>query len=267
MARLIRTEREVEGRVEESWILVEEDALDQWPEGPLATVGRPATRVDGMERARGEARYTADVRLPGMLHAAVLRSPHAYAHAGRVNLDRALAAPGVRAAIGPGEAPGVEREAGYFGAPVAAVAADTEAQARAALELVDVDWDVRTPLLDPEEAVARGELHGKPRRHRRGDVEAALGEADVVVEAEYRTTTLLHNALETHQAVCEWEGGRLTIYVSTQFIWGVRDEAADGLAIPRDKVRVVCRFMGGGFGAKNHPGDYTFIAAVLARRA
>src|SRR5918999_849753 len=222
MARLIRTEREVEGRVEESWILVEEDALDQWPEGPLATVGRPATRVDGMERARGEARYTADVRLPGMLHAAVLRSPHAYAHAGRVNLDRALAAPGVRAAIGPGEAPGVEREAGYFGAPVAAVAADTEAQARAAHE---------------------------------------------VVEAEYRTATLLHNALETHQAVCEWEGDRLTIYVSTQFIWGVRDEVADGLAIPRDKVRVVCRFMGGGFGAKNHPGDYTFIAAVLARRA
>ncbi|MDQ3867799.1 MAG: hypothetical protein M3304_13390, partial [Actinomycetota bacterium] len=79
MARLLKTEREVEGRVEESWLVVEEDALDQWPEGPLATVGRPARRVDGPERARGEARYTADVQLPGMLHAALLRSPHASA--------------------------------------------------------------------------------------------------------------------------------------------------------------------------------------------
>jgi CO/xanthine dehydrogenase Mo-binding subunit len=265
--RLLKTEREVEGRVEESWILVEEDALDQWPAGPLVTVGHPATRVDGRERARGEARYTADVRLPGMLHAAVVRSPHAYAVATRVDLELALAAPGVRAAIGPGDAPGLAAEAGHFGAPVAALAADTEAQARAALELVEVEWEVREPLLDPDEAVARGELHGKPRRHERGDVDAALAEADVVVEAEYRTQTLLHNALETHQAVCEWEGDRLTIYVSTQYIWEVRDQVADELGIARDKVVVICRFMGGGFGAKNDPGDYTLIAAVLARRA
>ena len=73
MARLIRTEKEVEGRYTEQWIVVEEDVLEQWPEGPLQTVGRPATRVDGLARARGEARYTQDVRLPGMLHAAVLR--------------------------------------------------------------------------------------------------------------------------------------------------------------------------------------------------
>ncbi|MDQ4082344.1 MAG: molybdopterin-dependent oxidoreductase, partial [Actinomycetota bacterium] len=156
---------------------------------------------------------------------------------------------------------------GYFGSVVAAVAADTFAEARAALDLIEVKWDVRTPLLDPEEAVARGALHGEPRRHSRGDVRAALAEADVVVEAEYRTQTLLHNALETHQAVCEWEGERLTIYVSTQFIWEVRDQVADELGIPRDKVRVVCKYMGGGFGAKNSPGDYTLIAALLARRA
>ena len=76
MARLIRTEKEVEGRFEEVWLVVEEDALEQWPEGPRDVVGRPATRVDGLARARGEALFTADVRLPGMLHAAVLRSPH-----------------------------------------------------------------------------------------------------------------------------------------------------------------------------------------------
>ncbi|HEX5448598.1 MAG TPA: hypothetical protein VFW85_00900, partial [Gaiellaceae bacterium] len=74
MARLIRTEKEVEGRFEEVWLVVEEDPLQQWPEGPRAVVGRPATRKSGPERARGEARYTADLVLPGMLHAALLRS-------------------------------------------------------------------------------------------------------------------------------------------------------------------------------------------------
>jgi xanthine dehydrogenase YagR molybdenum-binding subunit len=85
VARLIRTEKEVEGRYEDVWLVVEEDSLDQWPEGPREIVGRPAERVTGPLRARGEARYTADVRLPGMLQAAVLRSPHARA---RVNKKR-----------------------------------------------------------------------------------------------------------------------------------------------------------------------------------
>ena len=125
MARLIRTEKEVEGRFEEVWIVVEEDPLEQWPAGPLAVVGRPAPRKDGHERVRGEARYTADLKLPGMLHAAVLRSPHAHARVRRIDLAPALALPGVRAAIGPGEAPGLEEEAGFSGAAVAAVAADT----------------------------------------------------------------------------------------------------------------------------------------------
>ena len=72
MARLIRTEKEVEGRFEEVWLVVEEDALEQWPAGPREIVGRPARRVTGPMRARGEARYTSDLRLPGMLQAAVL---------------------------------------------------------------------------------------------------------------------------------------------------------------------------------------------------
>ena len=79
VARLIRTEKEVEGRREEVWLVVEEDALEQWPAGPLEVVGRPAPRVDGPERVRGEATFTADVQLPGTLHTAVLRSPHAHA--------------------------------------------------------------------------------------------------------------------------------------------------------------------------------------------
>jgi xanthine dehydrogenase YagR molybdenum-binding subunit len=266
LARLIRTEKEVEGRFEEVWLVVEEDALEQWPEGPLTVVGRPAARKDAPERVRGEARYTADIQLPGMLHAAVLRSPHAHARVRRIDLAPALELPGVRAALGPGEVKGLEEEAGYAGAPVAAIAADTFAQARGALRAIDVEWEELEIVLDPEAAVARGLLTQEPARYERGDFERALAEADVVVEGTYRTSVVLHNSMETHQAVCEWIGDTLNVYISTQYIWGVRESVAAELGLPADKVRVVCEFMGGGFGSKNDPGEYTFIAAELARR-
>ena len=70
--------------------------------------------------------------------------------------------------------------------------------------------------------------------------------------------------METHQSVCRWEGDTLEVYTSTQFIWGVRDAVASQLSLPPDRVRVVCNFMGGGFGAKNGPGDHTFVAIALA---
>src|SRR5262249_52764798 len=181
VARLIRTEKEVEGRFEEVWIVVEEDPLEQWPEGPLAVVGRPAARQDGPLRVRGEARYTADITLPGMLHAAVLRSPHAHARVKRIDLSAALALPGVRAAIGRGEphgfaaderlsapAPGgsgLEEEAGYAGAPVAAVAADTFAEACAAVAAIEVEWEELEVVLDPDEAVRRELLTAEPRSY------------------------------------------------------------------------------------------------------
>jgi CO/xanthine dehydrogenase Mo-binding subunit len=265
MARLIRTEKEVEGRYEEQWLLVEEDALDQWPEGPLATVGRPAPRVDGAVRARGEAVYTADLQLPGMLHAALLRSPHAKAKARSLDLDAARALPGVRAVLGPADSESLTEEPGYQGAPVAAVAADTLALAEAAVAALAADWEKLEPLLDPDEAVKRGSLVSPARTYERGDFDRGLAEADAIVEAEYRTQVVLHNAMETHGSVCLWEGDALTVYTSTQFIWGVRDETADYFGLPPDKVRVVCKFMGGGFGAKNHPGAYTYLAAELAR--
>jgi xanthine dehydrogenase YagR molybdenum-binding subunit len=166
----------------------------------------------------------------------------------------------------PGEIDALTREPNYQGQSIAAVAADTSGQARAALALIDVEYDVLEPLLDPEEAVRRKQLLSEPRTHTRGDVERGFAEADAVVEATYRTQTVLHNSLETHQSVCEWEGDRLVVYTSTQYVWGIRNEVARKLGLPGDKVRVVCEFMGGGFGSKNGAGDYTFIAAELAKR-
>ena len=266
MARLIKSEKEVEGRYEEVWTLVEEDALDQWPAGPGDVVGRDATRLDGLVKARGEARYTADIRLPGMLQAALLRSPYAHARVARIDLTRAAAAPGVLGVVGPGEVWGVSEEIGFEGSAVAAVAAETEAQARAAVELIDVDWEELEPLLDADEAVARGSLVAETRRYERGDLEQGLAQADAVVESEYRTQTLNHNPLETHGCVCEWRGDAIDVYISTQYIWGLRRDLAENLGLPADKVRVVCEFMGGGFGAKNGLGNYVVLAAELAKR-
>ena len=239
MARLIRTEKEVEGRFEEVWLVVEEDALDQWPAGPQTIVGRDATRKDAAERVRGEARYTADLQLPGMLHAALLRSPHAHARVKRIDVSRAASASGVHAVLGPGDASGLEEEAGYAGAPVAAVAADTLAHAQRALRAIDVEWEELEVVLDPESAVERALLTTESTRYERGDFERALADADVVVEGTYRTSVVLHNSMETHQSVCEWVGDTLTVYISTQYVWGVRDEIARELGIPADKVRIV----------------------------
>ncbi|HWG57396.1 MAG TPA: xanthine dehydrogenase family protein molybdopterin-binding subunit [Gaiellaceae bacterium] len=266
MARLIRTEKEVEGRYEEIWTVIEEDALEQWPEGPLDVVGRPAERQDGAQRARGEARYTADVRLPGMLHAAVLRSPVAAARVRALDVAPALDQPGVHAAISFRDVSFLKDEVGFPGAAVAAVCADTYAQARAAVEAIAVEWETGEPQLDADEAAARGDLVDDERTYTRGDAEAALAAAEVVAEAEYTTASVLHNSLETHQAVCVWEGDTLVVHVSTQFLWGVREEVAEAFDLPPDRVRVVCEFMGGGFGSKNGAGEYTLIAAELARR-
>ena len=186
MARLIRTEKEVEGRYEEVWLVVEEDVLEQWPAGPRRIVGQPAARIDGLERARGEAVYTADLKLPGLLHTAVLRSPHAHARVTRIDLAPALAMPGVHAAVGPGRARRCWSRNAATRAPPSLPSAPTHyAQARAAVAKIDVDFEQLEVLLDPDEAVARGQLLGRaagahawrPRarsrgggRRRRGDL-------------------------------------------------------------------------------------------------
>ncbi len=138
--------------------------------------------------------------------------------------------------------------------------------ARAAIELIEVDWEVLEPLVDPDDAVEREQLLGSPRRYERGDLERGLAEADAVVEAEYRTQVALHNCMEPHGAVCRWEGDTLEVYISTQFIWGVRADVAEQLGLPEDRVRVVCNFMGGGFGSKNGPREHTYVAAELSKR-
>src|SRR5262249_35506815 len=99
------------------------------------------------------------------------------------------------------------------------------------------------------------------------DIGKALAQAEVLVEGTYRTQVQTHSALETHGTVAKWEGDHLTLWSSTQGTFATRDQIAEALHLPKDRVRVLCDFMGGGFGAKLNAGPYSVIAARLARDA
>ena len=108
-----------------------------------------------------------------------------------------------------------------------------------------------------------GQMFGLPR----GDAAKGLADADVVVEAEYRTQVQTHVPMETHGIVADWREDGLTIYASTQFTTSVRDEAAEMFNLPKNRVRVISDFTGGGFGAKYGIGNFGLLAINLSRKA
>ena len=190
--RFVKTQREMEGRFEDVWALVdEEDELETWPEGAdLTIVGKPATRQDGPLRASGAARYTVDVALPGMLHARVLRAPTARCRVTALDLDAARATPGVRAVLGPegpftmSGAPVLTAEPSWAGEPIAAVAADTPEAAAAGLAALAPDydssaaarhrWGARPAAVHRRAARDRARRAGRGARLRRGHGRAHL---------------------------------------------------------------------------------------------
>ncbi len=274
MTRFVRTQKEMEGRFEDVWVLVDEDDdLETWAAGEeLAVVGRPTPRIDGLARATGRARFTVDVVLPGMLHAAVLRSPVAHGRVHALDLDAARARPGVRVVLGP-ESPLVcatrepllAAEPQYAGQPIAVVAADTLGAAHDALAALGLDVEPLAHVVAADEALRDQRFTKEPEEVSRGDVEAALAAAAVTVEVEVETPGHLQTPLEPHAAVAAWDGDELTAWVSTQGMFAARDELAKAFDLQGDRVRVVTEYVGGGFGAKQGAGFEALMAAELAR--
>ena len=161
MAKLVRTQVEMEGRFEDRWVLVEpEDHIEAWPDSSeLAVVGTAAPRVTGPKRVSGDARYISDIALPGMLEAAVLRSPHAHARV-TLDLEAARAVPGVLAVAGPGDPPllaGEEvltAEPEYAGAAVAALAATDAGAAARGIAALAPRWEPLGFVVDLEQGLA-----------------------------------------------------------------------------------------------------------------
>jgi xanthine dehydrogenase large subunit len=232
----------------------------------------------------GAARYLDDVpTVPGTLEAALVLSPHAHARVGRIDLSRALAAPGVVAAVTAADIPGkndiapirsdepalAAGVAEYEGQPVAAIAAATLDEARAAAKLVDVAYEPLLPVLSIEEAMARESFVSPPQTMIRGEVEPALAAAPHRLSGELRCGGQDHFYLEGQIALAiPGEGSDMQVWSSTQHPTEVQHGVAHLLGLPFNAVTVEVRRMGGAFGGKESQATIIAgIAAVLAWKA
>ena len=249
-----------------------------------AVIGRSVARYDLPEKLTGAAQYAADVRLPGMLHGKILRSPHPHARIVRIDTAAAERLPGVRAALTPFDAPEgriapdvaiLDSTVRFVGDEVAAVAADDEDIAAAALALIDVEYEALPAVFSARDAVRpdaprvhpEGNLvGGEPLTLERGNVEEGFAQADRVFERSFSTPAHSGSALEPRAAVAMWEGDRLTVWKSSRGVHADRLNLALALDIERENVRVIGSTMGAGYGNKDET-RLAVITAILARRA
>lgn len=255
-------------------------------------VGTRSAKHDGLEKITGAAMFTDDLALPGMLHGAFLRSPHPHARILRLDTSRALALPGVHAVLTGADLPvnfGVipvaqdehalaQDKVRFIGDEVACVAAVDRQTAKRAAALIEVEYEVLEPVFTIEDALdpSKPLLHEKKGSRessnilRRvfqdyGDVEAGFAEADVIVEDEYYYPGSTHVPLETQCALARYEGGKLTLWSSTQIPHYLHRALARVLELRPQDVRVVKPHVGAGYGGKSDPFANELCAAALAR--
>ncbi|MBI2502855.1 MAG: xanthine dehydrogenase family protein molybdopterin-binding subunit [Candidatus Latescibacteria bacterium] len=272
-------------------------------------IGTRPIRHDGTDKVLGRAVYGGDVRLPGMLYGQVLRSPHAHARIRSIDVSKAVALPGVRAVTTAGDFPSTadkrmdlgegvvslkylrdnilaSDKVVYKGQAVAGVAAVDLHIAEEALALIQVDYEVLSPVVEVRQAMREGAplLHetvttkelgedtgrksniASHLRHTLGDLAAGFASAAVVVEREFSTATVHQGYIEPHNATATWsQDGQLTIWTSTQGAFTARDQVAAVLDHPVSKIKVVPQEIGGGFGGKI-PVYLEPVAALLSRK-
>ena len=247
-------------------------------------IGKSVPRRDLPAKLTGEAKYAADVWLPGMLTGKMLRSPHPHARILSMDTSAAERMDGVHAVVTPFDVPGgriapdlpiLDTEARFVGDEVAAIAAEDEDTAQDALSGIVVNYEVLPFVTDMRQALepdsppvhAGGNLvGGKPITLDRGNVSEGFADADVIVEDTFSTPAHSGAALEPRAAVASWEGDSLTVWKSTRGVHADRLMLSIALGVPLDRVRVIGVNMGAGYGNKDET-RLSAIAAVLARRA
>ena len=276
----------------------------------LKVVGTRPIRPDGVDKVTGRARYGADINLPGQLYGRVLRSPHAHARVLAIRTDKAEALKGVKAVVTRDDFPEMPIEyaaAGelivnfrdvtrnmmarekvlYDGHPVAAVAATSDAVARKAVKLIEVDYEVLPHVIDPVEAMADDAplLHeeqftegvdpapekpsnlAKVFNFAKGDVEKGFAEADLVIEREFDTKPVHQGYIEPQASLASYtEDGQVEVYTATQGHFVIRAQCAKLLQMDISKIRVIPTELGGGFGGKNNVYLET-LAIVLSKKS
>jgi CO/xanthine dehydrogenase Mo-binding subunit len=264
-----------------------------------SSIGTSVDRREGAHKVQGSTLYSADVRLDGTLHGAILRSPLPYARITRIDVTAARALPGVHAILTGLDIP--DRLAGrsladvpilcrdvvrFIGDPVAAVAAETSAIAQQALGLIEVEYDELKPVFEPRQAIdpAAPILH--PRFHEyfgapkephplpnlcayallsKGDVEIGLRASDIVVEHHYTTQMQHQGYLEPQACLASFDpDGVLRVWASNKAPFLLRNELARILDLPAEQIVVEPTFVGGDFGGKGTAMEVP-LAALLAR--
>jgi carbon-monoxide dehydrogenase large subunit len=259
---------------------------------------RPQKRLEDDRLLKGEGRFVEDVELPGMLHAFVVRSLEAHAHLLNIDASAALAMPGVVAVLtaadlkgvvtgipvmsrhGAAVLPGTEHPVlarntvCYVGQPLGVIAAESRLQAEDAAEHVVVTYDPLPPVIDAESAEAAAAIHPEVGTNavlriegKGGDIDAAFGNADGVVRGRFEIPRVSPAPMETRGVVAEYDPAeqRVTLNLSTQVPYTVRDSLAQVMGLRSDQVRVVAPDVGGGFGQKHQLFPEDVAVACLAR--
>jgi xanthine dehydrogenase YagR molybdenum-binding subunit len=238
----------------------------KWPEMTQRKIlGKRVSRLDGPDKVSGRAKYSSDVKRPGMLYAKFLRSPYAHAKVVSVDISAAEKVPGVKAVKivkGPGS------EIQWALDEIVGVAAVSEQAAEDGVRAVMVKYE-KLPHLVKEEDLSKVGNRAKPAAEQvTGDPDKAFQEAEVVVEGQYGIPVISHCCLEPHGQVLEWEEAQnLTVYPSTQNVSGLAGQFAQPLQIPAGNIKVRMDHVGGGFGSKFGADGWGLESAHLSKQA
>lgn len=258
----------------------------------MSLIGQPLSRVDGIRKVTGTATFSAEHKIPRLAHAVLVMSTIAH---GRISAVDSAAAEKMRGVIAvmthlnaprlpsAGKAAAGQPPAGrvlnllqddrvhYNNQPVALVVADTLEHAADAARHVRLSYQAERATTDFEQAklepVNPKKAKTGPADTNRGNLDEGIAAGVVQIDVSYRTPMEHHNPMEPHATIAVWEGEHLTLYDSTQYVTGDRNTVARTLGIAPDKVRVICPYVGGGFGGKGSTWSHVVLAAMAARRA
>lgn len=251
---------------------------------PSSVVGKDVTRIDGVLKVTGAAKYGVDYALENLVWGVGVHSTVGVGKIISIDTSEAEKMPGVLLVLHHGNAmkmyraannfedssrPGESRppfdddQVYYWGQFVALVVADTFERAQAAASRVKVKYDARTPDISTEVLTPKDPPAVKDER---GDVDSALGSAPVKLDVTYVTPVETHNPMEMHATIASWTKDKLTLYETSQGVVNHRNVASEMLAIPREQVEVISRFIGSGFGSKLFPWPHSWMAAMASKR-
>jgi xanthine dehydrogenase YagR molybdenum-binding subunit len=243
-------------------------------------------RYDGLAKVTGKAKYAVEFPVKDPAYGFIVRSTIPNGSVAAIDQSAAMRAPGVLTIMTPFNAPKLpspkiqppasrhitllqETAVFYSGQPIAVVVANSLEQAKFAASLLKISYKQEPAKLDFTGRLSEARPPKQPGREpadsTRGDIAASLAKSTVRVEETYTTPIQNHNPMEPHATIASWDGDKLHLYDSTQYITGVKQTAARSLGIPVDNVHVQCPYTGGGFGSKGSTWSHVILCAMAAK--